>query len=71
MQGALGALQGFCTGAHGALGELGFGGAGHSLEVVVARIAEVGGSKAEVDGHRTAVAAFVLQEISAVFRTHL
>ena len=71
VQGAFCALQGFCTGAHGALGQLRFGGAGHALEIVVAWIAEVGSSETEVDGHRTAVAALVLQEISAMLRTYL
>ena len=37
----------------------------------MARVTEVGRTEAEEDGHRTAVAAFVLQEICAVFWTHL
>ena len=37
----------------------------------MARIAKVGGSEAEVDGHRAAVTALVLQEINSMFRTHL
>lgn len=71
MQGAFCALQGFCPGAHGTLGELGFRGAGDTLEVVVAGIAEVSGPKAEVDGHRAAVATLVLQEVGAMFGTYL
>lgn len=71
MQGAFCALQGFCTGAHRALGELGFWDTGDTLEIIVARVAEVGCSEAEVDSHRAAVATLVLKEICAVFRTHL
>lgn len=71
MQGAFCALQGFCPGAHGTLGELRFRGAGDTLEIIVAGVAEVSGTKAEVDSHRTAVATLVLQKVSAMFRTHL
>ena len=35
------------------------------------RSAKVGGSKAVVDGYSAAVATFVLQEVCAMFRTHL
>ena len=37
----------------------------------MAGVAEVGRAEAEVDGHRTAVATLVLQEICSVFGTHL
>ena len=71
MEGALCPLQGLGTGSHGALGELGLGNAGEALEVVMAGIAEVGGTKAEVDSHRTAITALELQEVSPVLRTNL
>ena len=71
MEGTLGPLQWLGTRPHGTLGELGLADAGQTLEVVVARIAEVGGAKAEIDSHRAAVAALVLQKISAMLRTHL
>lgn len=51
MQGAFSPLQGFCAGPHGTLRELRLGDAGQPLEVVVTRIAKVGGAKAEVHGH--------------------
>ncbi len=71
MQGALGPLQGLGTRPHGTLGELRLDDAGEVLEIIVARVAEVSGPKAEIDRHRTAVTTLVLQEIIAVFRTHL
>ena len=37
----------------------------------MARVAEVGGPKAEIDGHRTAVAALVLQKVGAMLGTNL
>jgi len=41
------------------------------LEVVVTGVAEVSAAEAEEDGHRATVAALVLQEVGAVFGTHL
>ena len=60
VQGALGPLQGFRTGSHGTLRQLRLGHAGEALEVIVAGVAKVGRPKAEVDGHRAAVATLVL-----------
>ena len=37
----------------------------------MARVAEVGGAKTEIDSHSAAVTTLVLQEISAVLGTHL
>lgn len=54
-----------------ALGQLDLGYIGQSLEIVVAGVTEVCGSKAEEYRHRAAVAALVLQEIGAMLRTHL
>ena len=71
VQRALDPLQGLCTGPHGTLRQLRLGDAGDALEVIVARVAEVRCSEAEVDGYRAAVATLVLQEVSAVFGTHL
>ena len=71
VQGALCPLQGLGTGSHRALGQLGLGNAGQALEVVMAGVAEVGGAKAEVDGHRAAVAALELQEVCSVLGTNL
>ena len=71
MQRTLCSFQWFGAGADRALGELGLGHAGEALEVVVARIAEVGRPKAEVDSDRAAVAALVLQEVCTMFGAHL
>lgn len=71
VQGALGPLQGLGTWSHRALREVCLHKASQALEVVMAGVAEVGGPKAEIDGHRTAVAALVLQEVSAMLGTHL
>ena len=71
VQRALDPLQGLCTGPHGTLRQLRLGDAGDALEVIVARVAEVRCSEAEVDGYGAAVATLVLQEVSAVFGTHL
>ena len=43
----------------------------HRVDVVVADLAEVRGAEAEIDGHRAAVAALVLEVIHAVLRAHL
>jgi hypothetical protein len=43
----------------------------NSLEIVVASVAEMRRPEAEKNGHRTAVTAFVLEEISSVLGTHL
>lgn len=51
--------------------QLRFGDVGHSLEVVMTSITEVGGAKTEEDGHRATVATLVLQEVCAVLGTHL
>lgn len=48
-----------------------FGYTGHSLEVIMAGIAEVCGTKAEEHSHRAAVPAFILQEVCAVLGAHL
>ena len=37
----------------------------------MARVAEVGGAKAKVDGHRAAITTLVLKEIRAMLGTHL
>ena len=71
MQGALCPLQGLGTRPHGTLGEIRLDEASQALEVVMARVAEVGGPKAEIDGHRTAVAALVLQKVGAMLGTNL
>ena len=47
------------------------GNVGDPLEVVMTRVTEVGRAETEEDGHRTAVAALVLEEVCAVLRTHL
>lgn len=44
---------------------------GQALEIVVACVAKVRCAKAEEDGDRAAVAAFVLEEIGAVLGAHL
>ena len=51
MQWTLGSLEWLGAGSHGTLGELCFGHARQTLEIVMARVAKVGGSKAEVDSH--------------------
>lgn len=53
------------------MGQFLLGDAGHPLEVIVAGVAEVCGAKAEENGHRAAVPAFILQEVGAVLRAHL
>ena len=71
MQGALGTLQGFGTWANGTLGELILPHACQTLEVVMARVAEVGSAETEIDSHSAAVTTLILQEISAMLGTHL
>ena len=71
MQWALCPLQWLGTRPNGTLGELGLRHARQALEVVVARIAEVGSTEAEVDSYRATVAALVLQIIHTMLRTHL
>lgn len=51
VKGTLCSLKRLGTGSNGTLGELCFGHARETLEIVVARVAKVGGSKAEVDGY--------------------
>ena len=58
-------------GADRTLRELGFGDVGDPLEVVVTGVAEVSRSEAEEDGDGAAVAALVLQVVSAVLGAHL
>lgn len=53
------------------MGQFLLGDAGHSLEVIVASVAEVGGAKAEENSHRAAVPTFILQEVCAVLGAHL
>ena len=53
------------------VGQIGLGDVRNPLEVIVAGIAEVGCSEAEEDGHRTAVATLVLQEVCAMLGAHL
>lgn len=53
------------------MGQLFFGDACHSLEIIVAGIAEVRGAKAEENSHWAAVPAFILKEICAMLGTHL
>lgn len=48
-----------------------FGDTGHSLEVIMAGIAEVCGTKAKEHSHRAAVPAFIFQEVCAVLGAHL
>ena len=71
MEGAFRSLQGFGTWSHRTLGQLRLGYGNQPLEVVMAWVAEVGGSKAKVDSNRTAVATLVLQEVNTVLGTDL
>ena len=64
-------LQWLGTGADGTLGELGLCHARKTLEIIVTRVAEMGSAEAEVDGHRAAVAALVLQEVCAMLGAYL
>lgn len=41
------------------------------LEIVMARIAKVGGSKTKEHSYRATVSTFIFQEICTMFRTHL
>ena len=71
MQWTLSPFQGAGTRPHGTLGELRLGHAGQTLEVIVARGTKVCGTETVVDGNRATIATLVLQEICAVFWTHL
>ena len=71
MQGALRPLQGLGTGSYRTLGQLRLADAGEMLEVVMAWVAEVSGTKAEVHSHRATITTLVLQEIIAMLGTHL
>lgn len=51
--------------------QLFFGNTGHSLEVIMTGIAEVCGPKAKKHSNRTAVTAFVFEEVCSMFGTHL
>lgn len=53
------------------MGQLLFGYTCHSLEIIMAGIAEVRGAKAEENSHWAAVPAFILKEVCAVLGTHL
>lgn len=53
------------------MGQFLLGDTGHSLEVIMAGVAEVGGAKAEENSHRAAVPTFILQEIGAMLGAHL
>lgn len=54
-----------------AVRQAGLGDVGDALKVVMALVTEVGGAKAEEDGHRTTVATLVLQEVGTMLWTHL
>ena len=54
-----------------AVRQAGLGDVGDTLKVVMALVTEVGGAKAEEDGHRTTVATLVLQEVRTMLWTHL
>ena len=71
MQGTLFAFQLNTLWPHWTLGQFVLGHIGHSLEVIVASVAEMRGAKAEKDGHRTAIPALVFQVICTVLRAHL
>ena len=71
MEGALGALQGLGTRPHWTLGELSLGYAGQTLKVIVARVTEVSGPKAEIDGHRATEPTFILEKVRPVFGADL
>lgn len=53
------------------MGQFLLGDTGHSLEVIMAGVAEVCGAKAEENSHRAAVPAFILQEVCAMLGAHL
>ena len=71
MKGTLLPLQWLGSWTHGTLGQVRLRHAGEPGKVVVTGCAEVGGTKAEVDGNRAAVAALVLEEVSTMLGTHL
>ncbi len=71
VQWALGPLKRLGTWTHGTLRKVALRHASQPLEVVVARVTEVGGAETVVDGHGAAVAALVLQEVSAMLWTDL
>lgn len=53
------------------MGQFLLGDACHSLEVIMAGVAEMCGAKAEKHSHRAAVPAFILQEVCAMLGAHL
>ena len=71
MQRALCSLEGFSAWTNRTLGQLRLGHARQTLEVVVARVTEMGGAKAKVDSHRAAITTLVLEKICAMLGTHL
>lgn len=71
MQRALVAQQLLSLWPGGALGQLVLWYIRESLEIIVACVAKVCGAKAKEHRHGAAVAAFVFQEISAMFGAHL
>jgi hypothetical protein len=62
-------LRGF--GTSGTFWQFHFWNVGEPLKVIVACVAEVSGAEAEKHCHRTAIAAFILEEIHTVFWAHL
>lgn len=71
MERAFEPLQGFDTRSHRTLGQLGLGYGNQPLEFVMAWVAEVGGSEAEIDGNRAAITTLVFQEVHTVLGTDL
>lgn len=64
-------LQRLSPWTHRALREVSLWHAGETGEVIVTSCTEVGGSEAEEHGNRAAIAALVLEEVSAVLMAHL
>ncbi len=44
---------------------------GYALKVIVARVTEVSGPKAEIDGHRETEPTFILEKVRPVFGADL
>lgn len=65
------ALQLSASGTRGAMGQHLLRSTHHSVDVIVAQLAEVGRPKAEEDGDGATVATLVLQIVHAVLGTHL
>jgi hypothetical protein len=60
-----------CLRTNWTLWQLGLGHVGDSLEVIMARVAEVSRAEAEEDSDGATVPALVLQIVCTMFRTHL